>query len=153
MIHAQPFYAPPVRRARSLALVRAAGPRWRCSRRCGGGPSDEEQVHATLTAFGRATAAKDYQRALRQAARPEAGRRPSSVGLPCEVALKQGLGDVRQPRLTIGAVTVTARRRSPRSARSAEGQAPSKDTLELERTGGGWRIASLATPSEPGPAP
>jgi len=36
---------------------------------------------------------------------------------------------------------------------SAEGQAPSTDTVQLRRVDGGWRISSLAGTAEPGPAP
>ena len=41
---------------------------------CGGGPSDTEQVQAAVEAFGRATAAKDYQRLCDRLLAPEARR-------------------------------------------------------------------------------
>ena len=53
----------------------------------------------------------------------------------------------------MGDVTVKGKRATAEVRSSAEGQAPSKDTVELERTDDGWRISSLTTPSEPGPAP
>jgi hypothetical protein len=116
-------------------------------------PTDEEQVRTTLTAFSRATAAKDYEQLCDKLLAPSLVSDLKKIGLPCEIALQQGLGDVRQPRLIIGAVTVNGKKAIAEVQTSAEGQAPSKDSIELERTGGGWRIASLATPSEPGPAP
>ena len=121
---------------------------------CGAsGPTDEEQVRTTLTAFIRATASKDYQALCDRLLAPSLLTSVKKIGLPCEIALQQSLGDVRQPRLIVGAVTVTGKTAVAEVRTSAEGQAPSKDTVELERTEAGWRIASLATPSEPGPAP
>jgi len=121
---------------------------------CGdSGPTDEEQVRSTLTAFSRATAAKDYQALCDRLLAPSLIADLKKIGLPCEIALQQGLGDVRQPRLIVGAVKVDGKKASAEVRTSAQGQAPSSDTIELERTEDGWRIASLASPSEPGPAP
>ena len=61
---------------------------------CGGGPSDTEQVHDTVEAFGEATAAKDYQRLCDDLLAPKLVEKVESAGLPCELALKQGLGEV-----------------------------------------------------------
>ena len=116
-------------------------------------PTDEEQVRTTLTAFIRATAAKDYQALCDRLLAPSLIDELKKIGLPCEIALQQGLGEVRQPRLIVGAVTVNGKTATAQIRTSAEGQAPSKDTVELERTDAGWRIASLVKPSQPGPAP
>ena len=116
-------------------------------------PTPEEQVRATLTAFSRATAAKDYQALCDRLLAPSLIADLKKIGLPCEIALQQGLGDVRQPRLIVGEVTVKGKTAVAEVQTTAEGEKPSKDTVELQRTGKGWRIASLATPSEPGPAP
>ena len=116
-------------------------------------PTDEEQVRTTLTAFSRATAAKDYQALCDKLLAPSLIADLKKIGLPCEIALQQGLGDVRQPRLIVGEVTVRGKTAVAEVRTTAEGEAPSKDTVELERTEAGWRIASLSTPSEPGPAP
>ena len=116
-------------------------------------PTAEEQVRTTLTSFSRATAAKDYQKLCDKLLAPSLVSDLKKIGLPCEIALQQGLGDVRQPRLIVGTVTVDGKKAVAEVQTSAEGEAPSKDSIELERTDAGWRIASLATPSEPGPAP
>ena len=105
---------------------------------CGGGPSDTEQVHATVEAFGQATAAKDYQRLCDTLLAPKLIEQVESIGLPCEVALKQGLGDVKAPTLTIGAIKIDG------DDATAQGQPPSKDILKLQRVNGKWRIASLS---------
>ena len=121
---------------------------------CGdSGPTQEEQVRTTLTDFSRATAAKDYQTLCDRLLAPSLIADLKKIGLPCEIALQQGLGDVRQPRLIVGTVTIKGKRATAEVRTSAEGQVPSKDTVELVRTDKGWRIASLATPSGPQPAP
>ena len=131
----------------ALALVLALGG-------CGDAePTDEEQVRATLTSFSRATAAKDYQALCDRLLAPSLIADLKKIGLPCEIALQQGLGEVKQPRLIVGDVTVDGKKATAEVRTSAEGQAPSSDTVELERTDKGWRISSLATPSEAGPAP
>jgi hypothetical protein len=116
-------------------------------------PTPEEQVRTTLTSFSRATAAKDYQKLCDKLLAPSLVSELKKIGLPCEIALQQGLGEVRQPRLIVGTVTVDGKKAVAEVQTSAEGEAPSKDSIELQRTDAGWRIASLATPSEPGPAP
>ena len=118
-----------------------------------GGPSDEEQVRDTLKAFSQATAAKDYQRLCDKILAASLVADLKKIGLPCEIALQQGLGDVKQPRLIVGAVKVNGKKASAEVKSSAEGEAPSSDTVELERTDDGWRISSLAKPAERGPAP
>ena len=121
---------------------------------CGdSGPTDEQQVRNTLNAFSKATAAKDYQRLCDKILAPSLIADLKKIGLPCEIALQQGLGEVKQPRLIVGDVTVKGKTATAQVRTSAEGQPPSSDTIELERTDEGWQIASLASPSEPGPAP
>ena len=121
---------------------------------CGeSGPTEEEQVRTTLTAFSRATAAKDYQALCDRLLAPSLIADLKKIGLPCEIALQQGLDDVKQPRLIVGDVKIEGKKATAQVRTSAEGQAPSSDTVELERTEKGWRISSLATPSEAGPAP
>jgi hypothetical protein len=110
------------------------------------GPTDEEQVRTTLSDFSKATAAKDYQRLCDKILAPSLIADLKKIGLPCEIALQQGLGDVKQPRLIVGDVRVKGKT-------AAEGEPPSSDTIELEHTDAGWQIASLASPTEPGPAP
>ena len=81
------------------------------------------------------------------------GRAGRRTGLPCEIALQQGLGDVKEPRLLVGAVTVKGKTATAQVRSSAQGQAPSSDTIQLEHTDKGWRIASLATSAKPSPTP
>ena len=115
--------------------------------------SDEEQVRATLVAFSRATAAKDYQALCDRVLAPVADREAQLSGWPCEHALEQGLGRVKAPKLIVGTITVNGDTASAQVRTSAEGQTPSDDTLELRRVNGAWRIASLGKATEPGPTP
>ena len=110
---------------------------------CGGGPSDAEQVQATVEAFGRATAAKDYQRMCDELLAPKLVSEVERAGLPCEVALRQGLGDVKAPTLTIGRIEVRGDNATAEVRSTAAGEQPSADTLELVRVEDAWRIASL----------
>jgi hypothetical protein len=125
----------PVRRLLVAAIALLAG--------CGGGPSDTEQVHATVEAFGQATAAKDYQRLCDRVLAPKLVEKVEQAGLPCEVALKQSLGDVQAPALTIGKIEVDGDSATAEVNSTAQGQAPSRDRLKLQRVSGQWKIASL----------
>jgi hypothetical protein len=111
---------------------------------CGdSGPTDEEQVRATLTEFGRATSAKDYQALCDDVFAKQLTDKLSQVGLPCEVAMQQSFEDVEDPRLTIGKITVDEDQATAEVRSSAKGQAPSQDTVELRRVDDEWRISSL----------
>jgi hypothetical protein len=110
---------------------------------CGGGPSDTERVHGVVEAFGKASAAKDYQWLCDDLLAPKLVEEVESAGLPCEVALKQGLGEVQAPRLTVGRVSVSGDSASVEVRSTAAGEAPSRDTLQLVRVDDSWRIASL----------
>jgi hypothetical protein len=110
---------------------------------CGSGPSDPEQVRSTVLAFGQATAAKDYGRLCDRLLAPRLVQKLKAVGLPCEVALQKGLGDVRDPKLTVGRIAVDGDSARADVRTSARGQAPARATLELRKVGGRWKIASL----------
>src|SRR4051794_21482860 len=110
---------------------------------CGGGPTGTERVHDGGEAFGQASAAKDYQRLCDDLLAPKLVSKVESTGLPCELALKQGLGDVSAPRLTIGTIRVEGDAATADVQSSAKGEQPSRDTLQLVRVGDAWRIASL----------
>ena len=107
------------------------------------GPSDEQQVRDVVAAFGRATAAKDYRALCDRLLAPSLVEQVKQIGLPCEVALEHGLGRVRDPRLTVGRVTVDDDKAKAEVRTSAANEAPSRDTLELVKVEGRWRISSL----------
>ena len=125
------------------------------------GPTDEQQVRTTLNALAEGTAKKDYQRLCDDVFAPQLLEDLEEIALPCEVALRQGLEDVENPRLTIGRITVRGSKASAQVKTTAEGQEPSNDIVELVKTDGKWRVSSLAgspagspTPSaSPSPSP
>ena len=129
---------------RPLLLVAAAAALAGCG---SSGPSDEELVARTVTSFGRATAARDYRTLCDRLLAPALVEKVEQIGLPCTEAMRTALGEVKDPRLTVGKVTVDGDRASADIRTSASGQAPSRDTLELQRVGGSWRIASLGASS------
>jgi hypothetical protein len=110
---------------------------------CGGTP-DPEKVRTVVEAFGQASAAKDYQRICETLLAPKLVEEVERVGLPCEQALEQGLGQVRSPQLTIGQVDIDGDKATVQVRTAAAGELPSEDELELVRFGDGWRIASLS---------
>ena len=111
---------------------------------CGdAGPTPEEQVRTTVRDFGTATAAKDYHRVCEDILAPQLVDKVTEVGLPCETALREGLGRVKDPHLTIGRVQVQGDSASAEVRTSAAGEQPSKDTLKLVKVNGTWRIDSL----------
>ena len=109
-------------------------------------PTDREKVTATVRTFGGATAAKDYGRLCRDILAAELVTRIQQAGLTCQDALQTGLQGVRDPQVTVGAITVEGDRATAEVRTTATGQPPSADRLRLVRQGDGWRIASLATP-------
>jgi hypothetical protein len=111
---------------------------------CGSeGQTDEEQVRGVVAAFGRATASKDYGAMCDRLLAADLVEKVTSIGLPCEVALGRGLGDVKDPQLSIGKITVDGDKAKVEVRSSAAGQPPSSDILELSRARDGWRISSL----------
>jgi ketosteroid isomerase-like protein len=111
---------------------------------CGdSGPSDEERIRATLTEFQRATDGKDYAALCGRILAPKLVDALEQIGLPCEQALAKGFEDVKEPRLSVGEVTVDGDTATAQVRSSAEGQPPSEDTVDLVKVGDGWRIASL----------
>jgi hypothetical protein len=113
---------------------------------CGeSGPTPEEQVRSTVAEFGRATAAKDYAALCDRLLAPELIEEVESIGLPCERALRRGLGDVEDPRLTIGKIEIREDKASAEIRTSAAGEEPSQDTLQLVNLDGTWKISSLGT--------
>ena len=124
--------------APAVALLLLAG--------CGEqGPTPEEQVRATVAEFGRATAAKDYGTLCDRLLAPSLVEEVESIGLPCERALRRGLGDVEDPRLTIGRIDIRDEEASAEIRTTAAGEEPSRDTLELVNVDGTWKISSLGT--------
>jgi Putative lumazine-binding len=108
------------------------------------GPSAEEQIRSTLGEFQRATAERDYGALCDRILAPALIESVERIGLPCKDALAKGFEDVRDPRLSVGTITVNGDTATAQVRSSAAGQQPSEDSVSLIRTDAGWRIASLA---------
>jgi hypothetical protein len=121
---------------------------------CGGddAPAPDAQVRETLRTFATAVEKRDYQTLCDKVFAPKLLQGLQSIGLPCEIAMRTSLGEVDDPKLTVGEVTVSGRTATAQVKTSAAGQAPSTDTLELEKLAAGWRVSALgAAPGPTGP--
>ncbi len=105
----------------------------------------QDDVRAAVTRFGEATVKKDYQVICDELLAPALVKNVEQYGLPCELALKQGLGEVKRPKLTIGAITVEGDRATARVTTAAQGQKGSTDDLALRLVADEWRIAALGS--------
>jgi hypothetical protein len=135
--------APPV-----IALVVAAV----AALAAGCGESDEDKVRAAVRDYGDAVAAKDYQRICDELIARELVQNLEEIGLPCEVALRRGLGSVRKPKLQIRAVRVVKERALVSVHSTAANQKPSDDVLQVREQDGEWRVAGIGRPQPQPPA-
>ncbi len=112
---------------------------------CGGTkkPTAEAQVRATLESFASAVEKRDYQTLCDRIFAPKLLQGLQSIGLPCEIAMRTSLGEVKDPQLTVGTVTVTGKTASAEIKTAATGQAPSTDTIRLQRIKARWRVSAL----------
>lgn len=101
---------------------------------------DERDVRATLSRFAVATREKDYQ-ALCNIYAAVLVERIRAAGLPCEVALRNGLEDRQNPELDVLAVDVDGDTASAKVRSTAVGEVVSTDMVKNDR----WRLASLSS--------
>lgn len=112
----------------------------------GGGPDANTQVRAVVARFGVATRERDYQQICDDLLSGTLVTKIEAIGLPCESALARGLGEVKDPTLTINEVSISGGRALVSIHTTAVGQEASDDALQLVRESGRWKIASLAEP-------
>jgi hypothetical protein len=110
-------------------------------------PGPEAQVRTVVRQFGAASAKKDYQTICDRLIAKSLSDNVEELGLPCELAFKQGLGAVKGATLRVRTVRVQGTKAFAAVHTTAVGQAASDDTLELVKTGGTWRISSLSAPA------
>ncbi|MDQ6817514.1 MAG: hypothetical protein M3018_08940 [Actinomycetota bacterium] len=131
---------PPGRRAQAgaaaLALMLALA-----LSACGSNPRDG--VKAKVMELGQAAAAHDYRRICDDVLAPSLIARLRAYGISCERAMRIALAGVRNPAISIGAVTVKGSTASAIALSMAAGQRASLETIELIMTPRGWRVASL----------
>jgi hypothetical protein len=110
------------------------------------GPDSDKQVRDTLDRYAQATRDKDYQTLCDDLYASALVERIRSAGLPCEVALKTGLDERRNPQLRVLAVEVTGDQAAAKVRSTAIGEVASVDTVRLVRQDEAWRIESLQQP-------
>jgi hypothetical protein len=115
------------------------------------GPDSEKDVRKTLDRYAEASRDKDYQTLCDDLLSKEIVDRIRSVGLPCEVAVRTGLEDRGNLRLTVLGVEVNGDQALARVRGTATGEVPGTSTYRLVREDGGWRIAT--SPGSEGQSP
>lgn len=118
----------------------------------GCGSSDQQQVRDTLKRYEQATARQDYDALCSRVLAHSLIDRLAQVGLPCDQALRIGLGTVRNPKLQVLKIRITDKLALALVRSSASGQPTSTDTIRLAKDGGKWRISSLSGAQPPAPA-
>ena len=117
------------------------------------GTSDDQRVRDTLKRFERATAQRDYGTLCGSVLSQAIVGRLESIGLPCELALRKGLGGVSRPQLDVQQVKIRGKLALAQVRSTAHGEKPSVDTIRLVKERAGWRIASLSGVQPPAPQP
>jgi hypothetical protein len=113
---------------------------------CGASPAghtgrdDIAAVKTVLERYERASQEKDYSTLCDELFAASYAAQAASSGLPCEVALRTALEDVRNPKLKILSIAVNGDRAAARVRGTAAGQAPAEEIYGLRRERGAWRI-------------
>ena len=118
---------------------------------CGGGEDDKSQVRDALMRLQKATAEQDYQQICEKLLSQDLVKSVQAIGVTCPVALRTGLGSVRDPKVQIRQIKIRDKTALALVRSSATGQQPSEDTVRLVKEGGDWKIASLSGPQPPTP--
>ena len=108
-----------------------------------GAPKD---VVAAVQGFGRALAARDFAAICDQMFTVEA--REAAGGDSCRATLAQSAADVRDPRITIRAVTVRGDQATATVLAQQRGKRDAVDVIELVRERGRYRIAAAGDAGE-----
>ena len=105
-----------------------------------GGRDDAALVRQSLERYEQASSRKDYQTLCDELLASSYVKQTASSGLPCEVALRTALEDVRNPTLDVLSVEVNGDRAAARVRGSAAGQVPGEAVYTLVREDDSWRI-------------
>ena len=114
-------------------------------------PPAEAEVREVLQTFATSIEKRDYRVLCEDVFAPELLQGLQQIGLPCEVAMRNSLGSVKRPKLTVGKVTIDKNEADAEVRTSAQGQTPSTDTIRLERISGKWKVSALGTPTPRAP--
>jgi hypothetical protein len=105
--------------------------------------SASDQVKDKVQELASALSQQDYGRICDDVLAPSLVAHLTVHGIPCDQALRDGLGRVHNPVVSVGKVTVTRRRATAYTLTVASCQRASLDAVTLVDTKRGWRISSL----------
>jgi hypothetical protein len=111
-----------------------------------------QQVHDTVDSFGKAVADKDYQKLCDDLLAKNLIDALEEQGVPCELALKTGFADVKDPKIAVKTVAVNGDKALVSVHSTADNQKPSDDTIALVKEKGSWKVSSLAQPQPQPPS-
>ena len=111
-----------------------------------------QAVRKSVERFGKAVAAHDYQELCDNLLAANLIAALEERGVPCELALKTGLGATKDAKISIKTIAVNGNRALVGVHSTAANQAPSDDTLNLVKEHGKWKVSSLARPEPQPPA-
>ena len=130
----------------ALAVVLIAGGRGDES---SGAPANAKAAVATVEAFQKAIADRDYAKICAQLFTTEA--QEASGGGNCQSVLAQNAARIRNPKIRITSVVLRGNAASVGVVAQVSGGPPVGDTIRLVRQGkGGYRISSAGVASAPG---
>lgn len=104
---------------------------------------ESDRARAAVERFAAAVETRDYRTICGGLLADELQDKLQSVGLTCERTFQTGVGEVRDPRLTVENVVVIDDRARAAVRTDAAGEEPSADVLSLEKQDGTWRISAL----------
>lgn len=109
--------------------------------RASGAGERGREVARAVKSLERAIARRDFRTVCRdlftRAVREQAG------GRECASMLRRTSRGLRRPRIRIRSVSLRGERAIVEVTTVAAGQAPARDTIQLVREGGRWRVAAL----------
>ena len=114
-----------------------------------GKESPGDEVRAAVDGYAKAFADRDYQALCDVYFDPKVVAGLERSGLPCESAIRPKVSSTRNPKLAIRSVTVDGERAKVVVHATADGEAPTDQTLALVKTRGIWRITPLAAGPQP----
>jgi hypothetical protein len=105
-----------------------------------------QSVRSSVNTFGSDVAKHDYQDLCDNVLASNLIDALEQRGVPCELALKTGLGGAKSPKLQIKTIAVNGNKALVSVHSTAANQPPSDDTLSLVKQKGKWKVSSLAQP-------
>jgi ketosteroid isomerase-like protein len=129
-----------MRQARAIVILIAALALAAC------GASAQQQVKAKIQQFAGAAGRRDYRTMCGQVLAPALVVHLSANRIDCVQAMRIAFGQVSDPTISVGKVTVKGQTATAIALSMARGQQSSIDTIRLVQTDSGWRISALGSP-------